>query len=80
MDDDPFYSSDLEFEAPVKPYANAGDQSLQAIIDMSVQDRISSKKAVKTLRLVAANPKTDCMNALWYNRFKWFRTQTLKQR
>jgi hypothetical protein len=80
MDDDPFNSSDLEFEAPVNPYANAGVKSMQAIIDMSVKDRISSKKTVKTLRMVAANPKTDYIIALWYNRFTHFQTHTLKQR
>jgi hypothetical protein len=80
MDDDTFNSSDLEFEVPANPYANAGVKSMQAIIDMSVEDRISSKKTIKTLRLVAANPKTDYINALWYNRFMQFQTHTLKQR
>jgi hypothetical protein len=58
MADEEFNSSDIEFEAPQHPYANAGMKSIDAIIESGFSDRISLKKATKSLTFTELLLKT----------------------
>jgi hypothetical protein len=81
MADEEFNSSDIEFdEAPQHPYANAGMKSIDAIIESGFSDRISSKKATKSLIFTELSPKTEYTTAVWNNRFVAFREHSLQQR
>lgn len=79
MDDD-YDSDDLEFETPQNPFAGAGLESIEAIINNAAEDRRSSKKATKELAFVEASKKTEYLSYLWYNRFVAFRVNSIKKR
>lgn len=80
MEDDMQNSSDLEFDAPVDRFKDAGSKSIASMIESAVQDRYTSKKAVKTLAFVEGDATTQAANALWFRRFQAFRGNTLKVR
>ncbi|KAK0125600.1 hypothetical protein ONS96_009435 [Cadophora gregata f. sp. sojae] len=78
--DEDFNSSDMEFEERPNPFWAAGLESIEAIMDQALEDRVSSKKMSKTLTHAEGSPKTEYITALWMNRFKAFRTHTLKKK
>jgi hypothetical protein len=49
MEAEQFHTSDLEFEAPESRWANAGQRSMEAMLEHAFEDRISSKKASNEL-------------------------------
>jgi hypothetical protein len=79
-DGDDFNSSDIEFEERLNPFFAAGLDSVQAIMDHALEDRIESKKFSKTLTHAEGSRKTEYMTALWMNRFVAFRVSTLRKR
>lgn len=79
MDED-YDSSDLEFNPPQNPFASAGLESIENIINHAAEDRVSSKKTTKELIFVEASKKTEYLTYLWYNRFIAFRANSIKKR
>jgi hypothetical protein len=77
-DADDFNSSDLEFEKPVRQFPNAGQKIIAASAAHRREDRIESKKQVKTLRFTATDPGTTYLQARWQNVWYDFVSQTLK--
>lgn len=80
MDDDDYDSDELEFEIPQNPFASAGLESIEAIVNNAAEDRRSSKKMTKQLTFVEASKKTEYLSYLWYNRFVAFRANSLRKR
>ncbi|KAL2075417.1 hypothetical protein VTL71DRAFT_360 [Oculimacula yallundae] len=78
--DDELNSSDMEFEERPNPFFAAGVESIEAIIEHALEDRMLSKKVSKTLTHAEGSPKTEYITALWMNRFTAFRTHTLRKR
>jgi len=77
---DDFNSSDIEFETVVKKgKRKRGERSIQAIIEHAEEDRISSKRTVKTLEFGKGAPGTIAISHLWVQRFTAFREYTLRQ-
>ncbi|KAF8854058.1 hypothetical protein BDZ45DRAFT_806147 [Acephala macrosclerotiorum] len=77
---DNFNSSDIEFEPTVvKGKRQRGRQSIQEIIEHADEDRISSKKAIKSLEFGHGAPGTIDNSQLWVQRFNVFRQVTLKK-
>lgn len=75
---DEINSSDCELgEAPVNPFARAGQASIQRMLESAVEDRAATKKAAKHLQQAASSTDTDYRNALWFQRFQGFREGTL---
>lgn len=78
--DEEYDSSDLEFEPPQNPFASAGLESIEAIINNAAEDRVNSKKTTKELAFVEASKKTEYLSYLWYNRLIAFRVNSIKKR
>jgi hypothetical protein len=77
MDD--LNSSDIEFEPPPpNPFLNAGKDSILAMREYAIEDRVESKKQAKQLGFVKGTGRTQYLHALWYNRFCSFREHTLR--
>ncbi|CAK1367757.1 unnamed protein product [Cercospora beticola] len=71
------WSSDLEFSSPPKA-AVRGQQSIDALLETALTDRVESKKLYKTLSFASVGaPGTQVMRELWISRFNAFRTHTL---
>ena len=66
MDQDEINSSDIEPEAVINEFANAGAQSLELMLEHAVEDRLESKKRSKQLQFVRGSKKTQYINHLWY--------------
>jgi hypothetical protein len=66
MDD--FNSSDIEFDQPVKPHFKAGMRSFAAMTESRTEDRIKTKKRIKTLQDTRGAPGSTYLRALWLNR------------
>jgi hypothetical protein len=77
---DDFNSSDIEFEPVlVKGKQKRGQRSIQEIIEHADEDRISSKKAIKSLEFGRGAPGTIDMAQHWVQRFNAFRQSTLRR-
>ena len=72
-------SLDLEFTS-AKPsrVRDAGRKSIQAIIDNTEADLISSNEQAKNLQLTIGTAKAQEQHAPWSNRFRAFRQHTLQ--
>jgi len=80
LGDDNFNSSDIEFEPTlVKGQKKRGQRSIQEIIEHAAEDRISSKKAIKSLEFGRGAPGTVQTAQLWVQRFNAFRQSTLRK-
>ncbi|TAQ88753.1 hypothetical protein B7494_g2950 [Chlorociboria aeruginascens] len=79
-DPDVFNSSDIEFDpVPSKSRQYLGQRSIQDIIKHAAEDRLSSKKAIKSLQFGTGAPGTLDIAHRWVNRFNAFRQLTLRQ-
>ncbi|RDL39906.1 uncharacterized protein BP5553_04246 [Venustampulla echinocandica] len=77
---DDLNSSDIEFEpVVVKGRRKRGQQSIQEIIEHADEDRISSKKAIKSLEFGRGAPRTIENAQRWMQRFNAFRQNTLRK-
>jgi hypothetical protein len=77
---DDLNSSDIEFEpAPSKGRSNLGKQSIEDIIAHAAEDRISSKKSIKTLQFGSGSPGNIQNTLRWVKRFNAFRQYALRQ-
>ena len=72
-------SSDIEDLSPRPPskYTNAGQASINRMIDSAFKDRLDSKKIVKKLTFTKGRPHAQYQNALWMGRFQAFREAAL---
>ena len=70
-------SSDVELSPQPQRFGHAGQASINAIIDSAMEDRLSSKKEVKTLQYTLGRPITQYETALWMRRLQAYRTETL---
>ena len=77
MDD--FDSSDIDFGEPDIDPSDCfiGQKSIDAIIANAPQDRIASKRTLKTLQFAQGAPGTRQSQKLWVRRFEAFREHTL---
>lgn len=76
-----FNSSDIEFddESAVLTDRLYGQASIDKMIATAQEDRLSSKKSFKQLKLNAAAPGTRYSQSLWVRRFEAFRENVLHQ-
>ena len=77
--DDTINSSDIEMSPPRpnKRFVNAGQLSIQQLVDNAVADRFASKKEVRALTFTKGTLQQQYSPTLWLNRFNTFRAQTL---
>lgn len=79
--DDTINSSGIEASPPrSKRFANAGQFSIQQLIDNAVADRFSSKKEVRALTFTKGGLQQQYNHTLWLNRFNTYRAETLGAR
>ncbi|KAH6539690.1 hypothetical protein HBI07_114560 [Parastagonospora nodorum] len=77
MDD--ICSSDVEYDEPVNRFANAGKVSIVKMLEHAFEDRMASKKQVKTLGFSKGTPATQYNHTLWWNRVSQFMQATLNK-
>lgn len=78
------YSSDIEFDlddatSKASKTAHLGARSIDSILACASDDRLSTKKKVKTLEFGTGSPVMIQRAYLWKNRFEAFRKSTLDQ-
>ena len=76
--DETINSSDVEFSPQrASRFGNAGQTSIQHMIEHAMSDRLSSKKVVRQLEFTKGRPHTQYQNSLWMRRLQSFRSETL---
>ena len=68
MEDEPFNSSDIEFDDLPNPFSKAGARSIEAMLTSRHGDRVSSKKRLRQLQDTRGAPGTVEKRARWVNR------------
>jgi hypothetical protein len=68
MEDEPFNSSDIEFDDLPNPFSKAGARSIEAMLTSRHEDRVSSKKRLRQLQDTRGAPGTVEKRARWVNR------------
>ena len=65
-----FNSSDIEFSPVQQRFANAGESSVASMRNTLFEDRVTSKKRLRTLTDSRGAPATQYMRNLWMNRLE----------